>query len=101
MAKASKIASWKRREVMIEKYRARRLELRNQIKDMSLTDEQREVARIALNKLPRLSIETRLSRRCRVTGRPRGYLRKFAMSRIAFREAANHGLIPGVTKSSW
>lgn len=55
----------------------------------------------ALRKLPRDSSPTRLNNRCEVTGRPKGYLRKFKMSRIAFREYAHKGQIPGVKKSSW
>lgn len=55
----------------------------------------------ALRKLPRDSSPTRLNIRCEVTGRPKGYLRKFKMSRIAFREYAHKGQIPGVKKSSW
>ncbi len=56
---------------------------------------------VGLSMLPRDSSPTRLVNRCRVSGRRRGFLRRFEMSRITFREMASHGLIPGVTKSSW
>lgn len=68
---------------------------------MTLSDEDREQARIALNKMPRDSSPIRLRNRCAMTGRPRGYLRKFKLSRLTFRELALMGFIPGVTKSSW
>jgi small subunit ribosomal protein S14 len=74
---------------MVEKYAALRMELK----------EKGDIE--ALRKLPRDSSATRLKNRCEVTGRPRGYLRKFKMSRITFREYAHKGQIPGVKKSSW
>ncbi len=89
MAKKSKVVKGKKRQVMVEKYAALRLELKEK------GDYE------ALRKLPRDSSPTRLKNRCEVTGRPRGYLRKFKMSRIAFREYAHKGQIPGVKKASW
>ncbi|KAB7664693.1 30S ribosomal protein S14 [Bacillus sp. B1-b2] len=89
MAKKSKVVKQKKREAMVEKYAALRMELKEK------GDYE------ALRKLPRDSSPTRLKSRCEVTGRPRGYLRKFKMSRIAFREYAHKGQIPGVKKSSW
>ncbi|MCP3739229.1 30S ribosomal protein S14 [Rossellomorea sp. BNER] len=89
MAKKSKVAKQKQREVMVEKY----AEIRRELKEKGEYEK--------LNKLPRDSSPTRLNSRCKVTGRPRGYLRKFKMSRIAFRELAHKGQIPGVKKSSW
>lgn len=89
MAKKSKVVKQKKREAMVEKYAALRMELKEK------GDYE------ALRKLPRDSSPTRLKSRCKVTGRPRGYLRKFKMSRIAFREYAYKGQIPGVKKSSW
>jgi len=56
---------------------------------------------IGLDKLPRNSSRVRLHNRCRLTGRPKGYMRKFGISRVTFREMASHGMIPGVTKASW
>ncbi|MCQ6275856.1 30S ribosomal protein S14 [Bacillus sp. V3B] len=89
MAKKSKVAKEKQRQEMVEKY----AELRKELKAKGDYE--------ALQKLPRDSSPTRLHNRCQVTGRPRGYLRKFKMSRIAFRELAHKGQIPGVKKSSW
>ncbi|MFP3722283.1 30S ribosomal protein S14 [Niallia circulans] len=89
MAKKSKVVKEKKRQAMAEKYEALRMELKEK-GDLE-----------ALRKLPRDSSPTRLKNRCEVTGRPRGYLRKFKMSRIAFREYAHKGQIPGVKKSSW
>ncbi|MED4239972.1 30S ribosomal protein S14 [Priestia megaterium] len=89
MAKKSKIAKEKKRQALVEKY----AELRKQLKKQGNYDE--------LRKLPRDSSPTRLHNRCEVTGRPRGYLRKFKLSRITFRELAHKGQLPGVKKSSW
>lgn len=89
MAKKSKVVKEKKRQAMVEKYEALRMELKEK-GDLE-----------ALRKLPRDSSPTRLKNRCEVTGRPRGYLRKFKMSRITFREYAHKGQIPGVKKSSW
>lgn len=84
MAKKSKVVKEKKRQAMVEKYEALRMELKE------------KGGLEALRKLPRDSSPTRLKNRCEVTGRPRGYLRKFKMSRIAFREYAHKGQIPGV-----
>ena len=89
MAKRSKVAKERQRQEMVEKY----AELRKELKEKGDYE--------ALRKLPRDSSPTRLHNRCEITGRPRGYLRKFKMSRIAFRELAHKGQIPGVKKSSW
>ena len=89
MAKKSKIVKEQKRQVMVEKYAG----IRKELKEKGDYE--------ALQKLPRDSSSTRLKNRCKVTGRPRGYLRKFKMSRIAFREYAHKGQIPGVKKSSW
>ncbi len=89
MAKKSKVAKEIKRRKMVEKYANLRRELK----------EKGDYA--ALSKLPRDSAPSRLHNRCQVTGRPRGYLRKFKMSRIAFRKLAHKGQIPGVKKSSW
>ncbi len=86
---------------VVERHRAKRSELRKILKDASADWEQKDEARKAMNRLPRYSMGVRVQNRCRITGRPRGYLRKFQMSRIAFRELASSGQIPGVTKSSW
>ncbi|MFB4163973.1 30S ribosomal protein S14 [Alteribacillus sp. JSM 102045] len=89
MAKKSKIAKEKKRQAMVKKYAEKRKELKEK------GDYE------ALRHLPRDSSPTRLQNRCEVTGRPRGYMRKFGMSRITFRELAHKGQIPGVKKSSW
>lgn len=101
MAKKSKIDRNLKRQQTVNRYREKRLELRNIIKDPKTSWEEKEEARRKMNAMPRMAIENRVMNRCGITGRPRGYLRKFNMSRIAFRELANNGLIPGVTKSSW
>ncbi|MYL48209.1 30S ribosomal protein S14 [Halobacillus litoralis] len=89
MAKKSKVAKEKKTQAMVQKYAA----LRKELKEKGDYE--------ALRKLPRDSSPTRLTGRCEVTGRPRGYMRKFKMSRIAFRDYAHKGQIPGVKKSSW
>jgi small subunit ribosomal protein S14 len=89
MAKTSAKARQARRERLVAKYAAIRKELK----------EKGDFA--ALAKLPRDSAPTRLHNRCTVSGRPRAYMRKFGVSRIAFRELALEGKIPGVTKASW
>lgn len=89
MAKKSMVARDKKRDKMIDKYAAKRAELKA-AGDLD-----------GLHKLPRNSSPTRRKNRCTETGRPRGYMRQFGLSRIAFREHASKGEIPGVTKSSW
>jgi len=89
MAKTSSIAREAKRQRMVAKYAALRKELK----------EKGDYA--GLQQLPRNSSPTRLHNRCSVTGRPRGFLRKFGVSRIAFRALALEGKIPGVTKASW
>ena len=101
MAKKSSVEKQKRREKLVNLKWEKRQELRNKVRNMNLSDEEREQARIALNKMPRDSSPIRLRNRCQLTGRPRGYLRKFKLSRLTFRELASMGMIPGVTKSSW
>lgn len=90
-----------KRAKLVAKYDAKRKELRARAVDMSLTEEERQDARTRLNKLPKNSAPARLRNRCKLTGRPRGYLRKFGLCRNEFRRLANFGQIPGVTKSSW
>lgn len=89
MAKKSAIARDLKRQKMMEKYAAKRAELKK-IGDLD-----------GLAKLPRNSSPTRHKNRCGETGRPRGYMRTFGLSRIAFRQHASKGEIPGVTKASW
>ena len=89
MAKKSKVAHDKKQREMVARY----AELRKELKAQGDYE--------ALAKLPKDSSPTRLKNRCEVTGRPRGFMRKFGMSRIAFRDLAHKGQIPGVKKSSW
>ena len=89
MAKRSIVVRDEKRKRMIEKYAAKRAELKE------LGDQE------GLAKLPRNSSRTRWTNRCIETGRPRGYMRQFGLSRISFREHASKGEIPGVTKGSW
>jgi small subunit ribosomal protein S14 len=101
MAKKSSVEKQKRRERLVKLKWDKRQELRKKSYDMNLSEEDREEARIALNKMPRDSSAVRLRNRCQMTGRARGFLRKFKLSRLTFRELASMGMIPGVTKSSW
>jgi small subunit ribosomal protein S14 len=101
MAKVSMINREKKRQKLVEKYAARRAALKEVAKDESLPMEERFKARLRLAKLPRNSSPSRLHNRCEVTGRPRAYYRKLRMSRIAMRDFASKGQIPGMVKSSW
>ena len=101
MARKSLVAKQKRRERLVKLKWDRRQELKKIVKDLNKSDEDRLAAVISLNKLPKNSSPTRLRNRCQFTGRARGYLRKFKMSRLCFREMANQALIPGIIKASW
>jgi small subunit ribosomal protein S14 len=101
MAKISAIEKNNRRKEKAKRYATYRAELRKKSVDMKLSEEERFDAQLKLQKLPRDTSRSRIVNRCFVTGRPRGHLRKFGLSRIAFREMALDGKIPGVTKSSW
>jgi small subunit ribosomal protein S14 len=101
MARRSLIAKQKRRERLVKLKWDKRQELKSLVKDFSKTDEERLAAQISLDKLPKNSSPTRLRNRCQFTGRARGFLRKFKMSRLCFRELTNGGYIPGVMKASW
>jgi small subunit ribosomal protein S14 len=101
MAKKSKIARNDQRKLVVERYAAKRLELKKALVDPASTDEQRETARLGLQKLPRNASPVRLRNRDAVDGRPRGNLSKFGISRVRFRDMAHRGELPGITKSSW
>ncbi|WP_100934196.1 30S ribosomal protein S14 [Candidatus Chlamydia corallus] len=101
MAKKSSIAREAKRQRLVEANFKKRSDLRKIVKSLSVSKEEKESARIALNKMKRDTSPTRLHNRCLLTGRPRGYLRKFAVSRICFRQMASMGEIPGVIKASW
>jgi small subunit ribosomal protein S14 len=89
MAKESMKARERKRQALVEKY----AEKRKALKDAGDYE--------ALQKLPKNSSRVRLHNRCKLTGRPKGYMRQFGLSRVTFREMANQGLIPGVKKASW
>ncbi|WP_235296805.1 30S ribosomal protein S14 [Portibacter marinus] len=89
MARKSLIAREAKRQRLVDKYAA----LRKQLKEEGRWDE--------LDKLPKNSCPVRLHNRCQLTGRPKGYMRKFKINRVTFRKMANEGLIPGITKASW
>lgn len=91
----------KKRARMVEKYAAKRSELKRIIGDPETNDEAFFEAIRKLAKLPRNSSPVRMRNRCSITGRPRAFLRKYGVSRITFRELASQGKLPGVTKSSW
>lgn len=101
MAKKCSIAKQKRRERLVKAKWEKRQMLKKIVLDTAKSDEDRLEAQIALDKLPKNSSPVRLHNRCQFTGRARGFLRKFKLSRLCFREMANKGLIPGVVKSSW
>ena len=101
MAKKSAIEKEKKRVRLANKFAAKRTALKVQAKDQTLSPEERFNARIKLAKLPRNSTPVRQRLRCKISGRPRGNYRKFKLSRIALRELASSGQIPGMVKSSW
>jgi small subunit ribosomal protein S14 len=101
MAKTSQINRDNKRIKLIAKHRAQRAELRAKIKDPNLDFDEKHAAQVKLEKLPRNSCSTRLTRRCALTGRSRSVYRKFGLSRIMLRQLALEGKIPGMTKSSW
>jgi small subunit ribosomal protein S14 len=101
MAKISMIERQKKRVALVAKYADRRAALKATARDESLPMEERFKARLKLAELPRNSSATRLHNRCEVTGRPWSYYRKLRMSRIALRDLASKGQIPGMVKSSW
>ena len=101
MAKASQINRDNRRKLLIAKYAERRAELREKLKDRNVSVEEKLEVQEEFAKLPRNSCPTRLNRRCAVSGRSRSYYRKFDVSRIALRELALAGMLPGMRKSSW
>lgn len=101
MAKKSKIARDAQRRHTVAVHAVRRAEIKATIKNTNLPQEERDAAQRKLQAMPRDASPTRLRNRCGVRGRSRGYLRKFGLSRIAFRELALRGEIPGVVKSSW
>ena len=90
-----------KRARLVKKYATKRAQLKKLIVDMSRSEGERKEARIKLNKLPRDSNPSRMRNRCKLTGRPHGYYRKFGLGRNKLREAAMEGHIPGLVKASW
>ena len=101
MAKVSMVEREKKRQRLVAKYAEKRAKLKEIARDEDLPMEERFKARLKLAKLPRNSAPNRMRNRCLITGRPRSYYRKLKMSRIALRDLASHGEIPGMVKSSW
>ena len=101
MAKTSQILRDQKRVKLIAKYAEKRAALRKILNSQTASIDEKLEAQNEFAKLPRNSCPTRLNRRCKVSGRSRSYYRKFGCSRIAFRELALQGMLPGVRKSSW
>lgn len=101
MARKASIEKNNKKKAISTKFWKLRKELRDKAVNLTLTDEQRTEARNKLQALPRNTSPNRVTTRCQLTGRPRGNYRKFGLSRIAFRQLALDGKLPGVTKASW
>ncbi|MBA3667880.1 MAG: 30S ribosomal protein S14 [Sphingomonas sp.] len=101
MAKLSSVNKNERRRKLVAKYAAKYSALKAKANDKSVDETERLMARLKMAELPRNGNATRIRNRCELTGRSRGYYRKFRLSRIMLREMGNKGLIPGLTKSSW
>lgn len=95
------VSKQNRRKRLVDLKWEERQKLKKIVRSINVSEEERMAAQEKLNKLPRNSSPVRLRNRCHLTGRARGYLRKFQMSRLCFRELANDGTIPGVFKASW
>jgi small subunit ribosomal protein S14 len=101
MAKKSSIEKNNRRKRMVLRFSAKRTELKSIARDKNLSVGERFAAQLKLAKLPRNSAATRVRNRCELSGRSRGFYRKFKLSRIWLRSLANSGELAGVTKASW
>lgn len=101
MAKKSMVNRELKRQKTVAKYAAKREELKRIMSDVNISEEEREVARKKFHRLPRNASPCRMHNRCRVTGRPHGYYRKFGLARNKLREHAMRGDIPGLVMSSW
>ncbi|MEW5888131.1 MAG: 30S ribosomal protein S14 [Pseudomonadota bacterium] len=101
MAKLALINREEKRAKLVARYAAKRAELKAQINNTKLSEEERMAARLKLQQLPRNANPTRQRNRCALTGRPRGYFRKFGLCRNKLREIAFRGEVPGMTKASW
>lgn len=101
MAKKSMIMRERKRVATVKRYAARRAEYKRIIRDPNSTDDEREEAQLRLQALPRNASPVRMRNRCAVSGRPKGFYRKFGLGRNMLREAAMRGEIPGLSKASW
>ncbi|WP_417470271.1 30S ribosomal protein S14 [Maricaulis sp.] len=101
MAKKSAVERNRKRELLVKRYATKREQLKSIARNKDLPVEERFAAQLKLASLPRNSAESRVRNRCLVSGRPRAFYRKFRMSRIAMRDLASQGLVPGMVKSSW
>ena len=101
MAKTSSIQRNLKRIRLVKKFSKKREDLKKIIKNKKLPLEERFAAQLKLAKMPRNSAKVRIRNRCEISGRPRGVYRKLKISRIALRDLASNGKIPGMTKSSW
>jgi small subunit ribosomal protein S14 len=101
MAKKSSVEKNNRRRRMAKQFAGKRSRLKAIIDNRTVSMEERFAAQLKLSQLPRNSAPARIRNRCELTGRPRAFYRKVRMSRLALRELANKGLIPGMVKSSW
>ena len=101
MARLSIKLREQKRRMTVEKFKTKRAALREIIHDTKASDEDRDAARAKLQKLPRDASPVRLRNRCAITGRSRGYFRKFGLGRNKLREVAMRGEVPGLTKASW
>ena len=101
MAKLSTVLRNEKRRKLVAKFQAKRVALMAVINDASAADEDRAAARAKLERLPRDSSPVRVRNRCALTGRPRGYFRKFGLARNKLRDIAMRGEVPGLAKASW
>lgn len=101
MARLAMKVKDQKKKALAAKYDKVRRELRERSVNVKLSEDERQEARLKLQKLPKNSAPSRVRNRCQLTGRPRGYIGKFGLCRNEFRRLANFGQIPGVTKSSW
>lgn len=101
MAKKSSVQKYQRNLAKVARYQKYRLELKEKVRHPQTPTEEKMEAQRKLNKIPRSALPVRLRSRCQLTGRSRGYYRKFKLSRLKLRELAHKGLLPGVAKASW
>lgn len=101
MAKKSMVERQRRRTRTVAKFAVKRDALRKILSDSKATDDEKDAARLKLQKMPRDASPVRLRNRCAISGRPQGYYRKFGLGRNKLREATMRGEIPGLSKASW